>query len=124
MYAKAVCTPITGANAGRFAGLQAMLREHSEPLRTRYQIRGAGSRPNGGPSQAATLSMGALEKDGALMATKWEYRTAENFQQADETRTESALRRLNANGREGWEFIQILDFGEGEFLLFRRQSSN
>ena len=58
------------------------------------------------------------------MSTKWEYRTAENYQQAGEKRTESALRWINANGRDGWEFEQILDFGEGEFLLFRRQISN
>jgi hypothetical protein len=58
------------------------------------------------------------------MANTWEYRTAENYQQAGETRTNSALRWINANGRQGWEFDRILDFGDGEFLLFRRQTSS
>ena len=58
------------------------------------------------------------------MATKWEYRTAENYQQGTETRTDATLRWINANGQQGWEFDRILDFGEGEFLLFRRQVSN
>jgi ribonucleotide monophosphatase NagD (HAD superfamily) len=59
-----------------------------------------------------------------LMATKWEYKSVENYQQAAETRTDSALRWIRANADQGWEFDRILDFGEGEFLLFRRQVSN
>ena len=60
------------------------------------------------------------------MATKWEYRAAENFLQGDETKIQSMLRWLNANGREGWEFDQTIDFGDGGklYLLFRRQISN
>ena len=60
------------------------------------------------------------------MAIKWEYRAAENFQQADETKIESMLRWLNANGREGWEFDRIIEFENDEksYLLLRRQATN
>ncbi len=58
------------------------------------------------------------------MATRWEYHSTENFQEGEETRTDSALRWITANARQGWEFDRVLDFGDGEFLLFRRQASN
>ena len=60
------------------------------------------------------------------MAIKWEYRDTENYQQGDETKIQSMIRWLNANGREGWEFDQTIDFGDGgkSYLLFRRQTSS
>lgn len=60
------------------------------------------------------------------MATKWDYRLVENHKQSDETKAQSLLRWAQANAGEGWEFDQIIDFGEGgnAQLLFRRQISN
>ena len=60
------------------------------------------------------------------MGTRWEYRLVENYQQPDETKAQSMLRWTNANAREGWEFDQVIDFGDSEHaqLLFKRLISN
>jgi hypothetical protein len=58
------------------------------------------------------------------MAISWTYRTAENFQQQDESPDQSALRWINANAREGWEFDQVLNLKglEKDILLFRKSN--
>ena len=61
-----------------------------------------------------------------IVATKWDYRLIENSQQSEETKAQSMIRWIQANAGQGWEFDQVIDFGEGgnSQLLFRRLISN
>jgi hypothetical protein len=56
------------------------------------------------------------------MGPNFVYRCIANTQDADQTANDAAFHWIEANSRQGWEFVQILDL-DGEKnrqLLFRK----